>query len=536
VREVARLRVPGQPLERPGKLRIVLQSATPRFEGLFDATEALERLAAAGPGQRQIRLPLQRGIEGLERCFVVAGELERVAATVPRPGVLRGELGGAGEGHERLAEALVLQGLPTRCEQRAEARTGGTVTAALRAPGQVVQVPLVRPAEETSAQAKERCQEPVETASQGVSLHVGAPLPAPTEVSPWSFREETVLLAFALACSDYDLRQFENADVFYQDPPSEVDILMIVDNSCSMSPYQANLARNFNEFITFFDEANVDYHIAVGTTTVEVPEAFDTCSLADVSAIPAGGYLVGDTVITNETVDADQTFANLVSVGTCGNGQEMGLESALMAVSEPLASSVNAGFLREDASLSLIFVSDEEDASPRPTADYINTFYEVKGHRDRDVVNASALVVKDLNDCFGVALESTEGTRYLDVASQTNGIVGSICEEDFSDIVTELSLNASRLNDTFVLSAEPAPSTLQVSIDDDDIIPCDDGQWTFVRTDDDEPAVAFDRSQMPPPSSQISIRYDRGSGDVDEFCTGESEGDEGSSGDTGGDA
>ena len=331
-----------------------------------------------------------------------------------------------------------------------------------------------------------------------------------------------MLLALALACSDYDLRTFEAADVFYQDPPSEVDILVVVDNSCSMSPYQANLARNFNEFITYFDDANVDYHIGIATTTVELPEPVDVCTQAVIDQIPAGGYLVEDTVITNETADADQVFANLVSVGTCGNGAERGLESALLAVTEPLASSVNAGFLRDEASLSLIFVSDEEDASPRPTADYVNAFYEVKGYTDRDVVNASALVVEDLDACSGLlALESTEGTRYLDVADQTGGIVGSICEEDFSDIVTELSLNASRLNDTFVLSEEPAASTLQVSIDEGEAIPCDDGQWTYTRTDDDLPAVVFDRAQMPPPSAQISIRYDRGSGDVDEFCTGD---------------
>ena len=77
-----------------------------------------------------------------------------------------------------------------------------------------------------------------------------------------------VLLA---GCSDYNLVDWDIIDSFNQQPADKVDILMVVDNSCSMEPYQEQLASNFDAFISFFIGANVDYQIGVTTTTIEKP-------------------------------------------------------------------------------------------------------------------------------------------------------------------------------------------------------------------------------------------------------------------------
>ncbi|MBU0607005.1 MAG: hypothetical protein KKI08_03925, partial [Armatimonadetes bacterium] len=198
-----------------------------------------------------------------------------------------------------------------------------------------------------------------------------------------------------------------------------------------------------------------------------------------------------------------------------------GLEAAYEALTAPLVNTANQDFLREEATLSLIFVSDEEDSSPQPVNDYINAFRDVKGQRSRDVFNASALVVDNEARCSAY---STRGDRYIDVAQQTRGIVGDICSQDFGAIVTELSLNTSRLRDTFFLSASPDASTLQVSVDGE-IIACDAGVWTYRRAQDEEtgelsPAIVFERTQMPPTSSQIAVRYYDGSGDPAGYCDG----------------
>jgi hypothetical protein len=323
-------------------------------------------------------------------------------------------------------------------------------------------------------------------------------------------RPLTLLAALGLAgCTqDYEYIQWDATDVFVQNPTDSVDILMIVDNSGSMEPYQQQLGTNFSEFLTYFIEADVDYQIAAVTTDVMGETA---------------GEIIGE-IISPETQNAEEVFADIVNVGTVGTGYEMGLQAAYEALTPPNVATVNQGFLREEAFLSLIFVSDEEDSSPLAVNDYINAFRDIKGQRSRDVFNASALTVIDEARCPEY---SRSGTRYVDVAQQTGGVLGDICAEDFASIVTELSLNTSRLRDTFFLSAEPDAGTLKVQVNSE-VVECDAGVWTYQRVVDEEvgeekPAIVFERSAMPPSNSQISVQYYYGGGDVGTFCGGSAE-------------
>lgn len=327
-------------------------------------------------------------------------------------------------------------------------------------------------------------------------------------------------IALAGGCIEYEPQLNQGVDVFTQEPPEAIDILLVVDNSCSMGSYQAQLSTNFSSFITWFVEGNVDYHIGITTT--------DDGNDPTNSASPARGGFVGD-VITSETDpdDAEAEFRSQVNVGTSGTGMEVGLKTAYLALTnENLLEGRNAGFLREDAELSIVFVSDEEDSSPWSVAEYINAFFDVKGHRDRDVFNASALTVTDEGECTATqAQASSPGTRYVDVATQTHGLVANLCDDDFAGIVTDLSLATSRMTGTYFLTADPDPASLTVTIGAPDgteaQLPCADGRWTYDRvTNDGEevPAVIFESDQLPELGSRITIRYMYGGGQVDAFC------------------
>lgn len=337
-------------------------------------------------------------------------------------------------------------------------------------------------------------------------------------------------LTAAVGCNDYDIYKLENQDVFYQLEASEVDVLLVVDNSCSMQPYQTKLSQNFDSFLTFFLEGNVDYQVGVVTTTIGEVEPYGSCSQTEVDRIPDGGFLVDGAIITPTTEDADALFSEIVNVGVCGSGYEMGLESAHRAVTPPISTDYNFGFLRDDAYLSIIFVSDEQDVSPLPVNDYINDFVGVKGDRLEDGFNASSLVVTDFDACNQQQQNSgaAEGTRYLDVARQTNGVVGNICEDDFENVVTELSLASSRLTDTFYLSDLPVVESLVVGVDREEV-PCDSEEWVYELHEEGDKvmgAIVFDRAHMPPPQSEITVSYDRGDGDPENFCTSSDSSDE----------
>jgi len=320
-----------------------------------------------------------------------------------------------------------------------------------------------------------------------------------------------------VGCLEYDLTEWDQVDVFHQEPPEAVDILMVVDNSCSMEPYQSKLGLHFDQFVQSFIGANVDYQIGVVTTDVNSPSQ--------------SGRIQGQ-VITTATTNPAQAFNTIVNVGVYGSASEFGLEAAYLALTPPLLDNQNAGFLREEASLSIIFVSDEQDGSPRKVNDYINDYLDIKGARNRNIFNASALTVTDLGVCDPtLAAQSTAGTRYVDVASQTGGIIGNLCAEDFSSIVTELSLNSSRLSNTYYLNTLPDPTSLEVRVSESggsqaDAIPCDSGVWTYQLVVDEitgkeRPAVIFE--EIPAVGSKIAVKYFKGGGNPIDFCLGGAE-------------
>ncbi len=223
--------------------------------------------------------------------------------------------------------------------------------------------------------------------------------------------------------------------------------------------------------------------------------------------------------LSPDTEDTEAQFAEMVSVGISGSGIEMGLEAAKMALEEPLLSTDNAGFLRDDANLSLVFVSDEEDSSPEKTTDYLRFWSDLKGeaaYRDHGIVNVSAVVGKDEPDYDGLpSCESdngaaTYGSRYVDLTLRTDGALESICDEDFSPIAAELGLLASGLELVFELSQRADPRDLNVSLYGDR------SEESFIRElerdveytfDADQNAVIFDAAHIPPAENYIVVDY-----------------------------
>ncbi|TVQ93207.1 MAG: hypothetical protein EA397_05380 [Deltaproteobacteria bacterium] len=317
-----------------------------------------------------------------------------------------------------------------------------------------------------------------------------------------------LLLLGLVACSDQGFTRLDNADVWIQEPSGAVDVLLIIDDSCSMAPHQAALGSSFAAFIQWFVTAGIDYQIAVVTTDGIDPSK--------------SGRIQGE-IMTPDTPNPEGAFTRAVSVGISGSRYERGLEMARRALTEPLISNENSGFLRDYAALTLVFVSDEDDKSPWPVHDYVHAFRDLKPQEERRILNASALVVDDVSSCPSSAQSSAQpGQRYMDVARQAGGVIGDICAQDFQDIAGQLGLNASRMRNTYFLSSSPNLATLQVSIDEEPI-GCDEGVWRYEealdrRTQEHLPAIVFAPDRVPPVGAQIVARYMDGVPNPDDFC------------------
>jgi hypothetical protein len=301
-------------------------------------------------------------------------------------------------------------------------------------------------------------------------------------------------------CNEFEISVPTFAEVFTQSPWDKVDVLLVVDNSGSMAPYQEKLSTDFGGFFEFFAQGEVDWQLAVVHTDGNDPTL---------------GRIRGP-VVTTETLDPEALFAEIVNVGTQGGGLEVGLEAAARALANP-----SQDFPREDASTSVIFVSDEQDSSPYAVAEYVNDFYELHGQRARHSFNASALTVTELADCTPEQFQaSSQGTRYIEAARLTGGITANLCVDDFREIVLQLALTTSTVLDTFYLRDRPDLNTLIVRVEGEEI-PCDAGVWTYQLVDREgalRPAIVFSPEHLPAPSAEILAEYQRGNGDVEAFC------------------
>lgn len=288
-------------------------------------------------------------------------------------------------------------------------------------------------------------------------------------------------------------------EFFLQSTPSAVDVLWVVDNSCSMSEEVERLQDSFEAFMDQFVRLGLDWQLGVVST--------------DVYAADQSGRLLGSpNVITTSTPDPIGTFVKTTTLGTSGSGDEQGLQAARLALTEPLLSGANAGFLRTDANLAVVVLSDENDYSADGASSYISFLNKVKG--DPDKSSLSALVgdrssgLFDPGGCMATwttGVEAEGGDKYIDVADATGGAFASICELDFDAVLTYLSFTAAGLHTKFVLTEVPSNlGKVEVTLEGTKIPYTPANGWTWISA---ENAIEMHGDAVPGPGEALDVRY-----------------------------
>ena len=312
-----------------------------------------------------------------------------------------------------------------------------------------------------------------------------------------------------MACTmDSEIHRQSEVDVFLQEPTSEVDVLWVVDNSVSMASEQERVAAGFATFAASLEASNVEAHIGVISTDMEPDN-------------PERAMLVGDPPVLERVLDADALFAERVQLGIDGSGKEKGIAAAIAAVSEPLVSGANAGFVRPDATLLLVFVSDEDDCSDGdalydepPEACYTQpeALVPVEDlHRELVEARAGAPVLAAglLGPPGDTCPKAWHGARYEALIEATGGIVGDICTQDYAELFDALGLSVSEVRTVFQLSYAAVEETLEVAVGDE-LVPEDPVLgWTY---DPDFALIRFDGKYVPPRGSTVSVTYEVGHG------------------------
>jgi hypothetical protein len=248
----------------------------------------------------------------------------------------------------------------------------------------------------------------------------------------------------------------QQTDSFDQATTAQADVLFVIDDSCSMSDKQTSLATNFSSFISAGLTRTADFQL--GVTTTDCTPTGPQGQLVSTSSNPK--------ILTSGMSNLVSLFAQKANVGTAGSGWETPLEAAWLAVSAPLTTTDNAGFVRSTASLAVVIVSDAVDQSPQPISYYASRLLGAKGAGNQRLVSVSVIGPFADPTPAGCTIDSVPDVGgYDQVIAPSHGLKSDICSSNWAaDLNTLGSSILGVLPSRFPLTSAPAPGSITVAV------------------------------------------------------------------------
>lgn len=234
-----------------------------------------------------------------------------------------------------------------------------------------------------------------------------------------------------------------------------VDLLFVVDNSASMADEQRNLVRSFPGFIAQVKAqlgAGTSYHVGVVSTDAN---AFNHTGCQALGALVTrtggehssqavcGPYLEGGYMTARD--DLEGSFACAAQLGTEGSIFETPIDALVSALQPAGPTSVcNAGFLRPDALLVVVLITDEEDRgdSQGEPLDWYETVLAAKGGDAGRVVVLSLIGHDKPNACIAAQWTGDQGAELaprlgLFTEMFEHGWVRDVCAPSYVEFFVE---------------------------------------------------------------------------------------------------
>ncbi|MCX6130706.1 MAG: VWA domain-containing protein, partial [Proteobacteria bacterium] len=250
------------------------------------------------------------------------------------------------------------------------------------------------------------------------------------------------------------------------------DLLIVIDNSSSMGPYQNRLSHTLPSILRYI--SNTNWRIAVVTSTspclVKTDDKRRYITRADFDRDP---------------VATEADFKKLTMIGEGGDPIEKGIKMMTDAMTSSGCSSESNDWLRANSQRSILLLTDEKNCgsgdtnegcpgAPWETASY---FFDRVGFNVP--VNAFLLLQEppridpnnpnDPNrDCenSGGYLNPPNPSEYVRLVQETGGIYNDVCRANYQTVLEQISQNVrKKVNIQFELSYPAVSTSLDVSID-----------------------------------------------------------------------
>ena len=216
-----------------------------------------------------------------------------------------------------------------------------------------------------------------------------------------------------------------------------VDIIWVIDTSGSMNTYQTQLLSGIEHMMNALPETG--WRLVMVSTDPE-----------EASVEQQFPLVPGDDIL-----DAQDMYDTMLR-----GPDENGFDSARAYIEEnPYA----ATWMRSDAALLVVFVSDEDDQSDdlsSPT-DFVSWY---AGRRFGNVFLASIVMQEEvLSVCDSFYAGSTPGRAYMDATNMLFGTIVDICAEDWTPGVTDATSQIEPYTE-IELSHTPVSETIRVFV------------------------------------------------------------------------
>lgn len=287
---------------------------------------------------------------------------------------------------------------------------------------------------------------------------------------------------------------------------NKVDVVMMVDNSSSMTTYQNRLIDQTQGMIDVLNNLGMDYHIVVVTSDLS-------------GSKPTGGKFVAKNnepaILTNATVNLKDLLKQKIAQGSVGSDLEEGLESIKKSLS--LTNPLLNDFLRPEALLSVVALTNEDDYSRGSADDYIHFFNELKPDFPKagnfgggkawmmNFIGVNSVNSKCSTSLGGDYKET--GKKWISLVEASQGRNESICESSLAMAVSNIQQRIVQVLTDFKLDRKPKKSSIVVKINNQLIPESLENGWEYIESGSDM-IIRFHGSAIPVASAKISVAFD----------------------------
>lgn len=277
--------------------------------------------------------------------------------------------------------------------------------------------------------------------------------------------------------------------VFTATGPSKVDILIVIDDSKSMGQEQAAVRTNALAFFDRLESAGLDFMIGTITTSC--------------SNLRPGGF-------TNDRA----TFENAVQAGLigqpgCGSYRhEAGIYYAEQALQDA-GSVTTAGYPRNGSALNIVMITDAgenySDLGDHSEFDPADNLFIDKGYRVYSIIGLDSN--GNAGECVGPGGKSeNDGPKslYAELASNTGGFSGSICNSDYGPVLDAIADNSAAKASDYILPETPISNSIAVLVNGTPVDRDDTNGFAFNVASN---SIVFYGTAAPAPGASIAIGY-----------------------------